>query len=72
MSRLESGMLKPSSDWCDMNDLIHTLIPKLENDDKHIIQFEAQEDCPLFKLGCGLVEQVLCQYTPQCHSIHAA
>ncbi|MBP7477914.1 MAG: DUF4118 domain-containing protein [Chitinophagales bacterium] len=59
MSRLESGMLKPSSDWCDMNDLIHTLIPKLENDDKHIIQFEAQEDCPLFKLDAGLVEQVL-------------
>lgn len=70
MSRLESGMLKLKLDWCDLNELIHTVIQKV-NSPAHIIQFKPDESAPLYKLDAGLMEQVLAnlihnaiQYTP--------
>lgn len=59
MSRLESGMLKPKIDWCDLNELIHSVVQKLEYDDKHAIRFQPRETLPLFKLDEGLMEQIL-------------
>lgn len=60
MSRLNAGILKPNLDWCDMNELIFAVIQ--ENEDEaanHIIDFEPNEDTPLFKTDQGLVEQIL-------------
>lgn len=70
MSRLESGILKIKPDWCDINELIYSIINKLESADRTII-FTASENLPLFKIDIGLIEQVLynllhnaVQYTP--------
>lgn len=76
MSRLESGMLKPKMDWCDLNELIHSVIQKISATNNHTIEFSPDEKLPLFKLDGGLIEQVIhnllhnaIQYTPEHTSI---
>jgi two-component system sensor histidine kinase KdpD len=59
MSRLESGMLKPKSDWTDMNELINSTIQKLIPVNRHKLIFQNNENLPLFKLDSGLTEQIL-------------
>lgn len=59
MSRLETGMLKLNSDWCDTNELINSVIHKLASPYKQTIIFEPDETLPLFKYDRGLIEQVL-------------
>lgn len=58
MSRLETGMLKPRLDWCDTNDLVHSVIQKIPAHNHHI-QFLPDDTLPLFKYDRGLMEQVL-------------
>lgn len=72
MSRLETGMLKPKYDWCDVNELIHFVIHKLEGPKDHTIEFVPDEQLPLFKIDRGLIEQILLNlihnainYTPE-------
>jgi two-component system sensor histidine kinase KdpD len=73
ISRLESGMIKLNLDWCDMNEMIYSVIQKLAAQSaNHEISFTANEDIPLFKMDSGLMEQVLhniifncVQYTPE-------
>jgi len=71
MSRLESGMLQPKLDWCDLNELINNVIHKLSTT-KHTIEFSPNEKLPLFKMDGGLIEQTIhnilhnaIQYTPE-------
>lgn len=72
MSRLEARVLKPSPDWCDVNELIHSIIKDNKEEAlNHFIKFEANENLPLFKFDRGILEQVLqniyhnaLQYTP--------
>ncbi|HSF89242.1 MAG TPA: ATP-binding protein, partial [Saprospiraceae bacterium] len=71
MSRLESGMLNVNKDWCDVNELIHIVIHKLDPGIRDRIRFEPGLNLPLFKLDIGLMEQVVynivnnaLQYTP--------
>ncbi len=59
MSRLESGMLKPKPDWCDVNELIHNVIQKANPGNTHHIISLLDEKLPLFRLDGGLLEQVL-------------
>lgn len=59
MSRLESGMLKPKLNWCDLNELINAVINKMLPANKQTIVFHLNESLPLFKIDEGLVEQVL-------------
>jgi len=73
MSRLETGMLKLNQDWCDINELLFTVIQKimpLKNN--HIIRFNPDEKLPIFKLDSGLIEEIVqnlvtnaIQYTPK-------
>lgn len=70
MSRLESGMLRLHTDWCDLNELVHKVIHKLSPPD-HRIAFSTNDALPLFKLDAGIMEQVVynllhnaLQYTP--------
>jgi two-component system, OmpR family, sensor histidine kinase KdpD len=72
MSRLESGMLKLNIDWCDINELVHSVIQKVSETSRRKIDFSANDELPFFKLDRGLMEQVLqnlvhnaIQYTPE-------
>lgn len=72
MNRLETGMLRLKVDWCDVNELIYSVIHKneaLAHD--HEVIFKENEEIPLFKIDTGLIEEVLhnviinaLQYTP--------
>ncbi len=60
MSRLESGYIQAKKDWCDINELVYSVVNKLE--DKllhHGLKIEINEKLPLFKLDFGLLENVL-------------
>lgn len=60
MNRLESGMLKLKTDWCDINELIFSIIRKLDwNNKKHKIIYAENDQLPLFKIDSGLLEQVI-------------
>lgn len=60
ISRLESGFLKPKLDWCDVNELIFSLLEECkEESEKHRIQFEADELLPIFKIDRGFTEQIV-------------
>ena len=73
MSRLETGILRLHFDWCDVNELIFSVLQKysqIRND--HRIFFEPKDNLPFLKLDVGLMEQVLyniihnaIQYTPE-------
>lgn len=73
MSRLEAGFIQPKKEWCDLNELVFTAIK--ENNDEannHKIEFNPNENLPLFKLDSGLIEQILhnlihnaLQHTPE-------
>lgn len=73
MSRLETGMLKLKQDWCDINELIYTVIQKITpTKHNHIVHFIPNEKLPLFKLDAGLIEEIIqnlvtnaIQYTPE-------
>ncbi len=80
ISRLEAGILKPKLDWCDVNELMFTVLHNNQNDARHhSIQFHLNEKLPLFKIDRGLIEQVLqniiqnaLQYTPENSVINIA
>lgn len=73
MSRLETGMLKLKQDWCDINELIYTVIQKSDSiKHNHTIHFIPNEKLPLFKLDAGLIKEIIqnlvtnaIQYTPE-------
>lgn len=59
MSRLESGMLKLKADWCDVGELVHSVIRKLQPTDFKTIGFHPSEDLPFFYLDAGILEQII-------------
>ncbi|MBW7674658.1 sensor histidine kinase [Chryseobacterium chendengshani] len=59
MSRIESGILKPKSDWCDVNELVNAVIQKIDLTEGHKIVFAENENLPFFKLDIGFTEQIL-------------
>ena len=60
LSRLDSGMVKLHVDWTDINELIHHVIQKFEQENQsHKIIFTPGENLPFFKLDTLIVEQVL-------------
>jgi two-component system, OmpR family, sensor histidine kinase KdpD len=77
MSRLETGMLQLNRDWCDINELIFTVIQKTNVlAAQHTIVFNPDEQLPFVKLDSGIMQQVLQNlihnailYTPENTSI---
>lgn len=73
MSRLESGVIRPKMDWCDLKELIYNVLDHLKEELQfHKIVVNVDENLPLFKLDYGLMEQILynlvfnaSQYTPK-------
>lgn len=59
MGRLESGMLVPKADWCDVNELMNRVVNRSVGAEAHRIELRSDADLPLFKLDAGLLEQVV-------------
>lgn len=60
MSRLESGIIQPKQEWCDINELIYDVVKRIEeNNFTQKITININPDIPLFKLDEGMLEQVL-------------
>lgn len=60
MSRLESGVIQPKMDWCDLKELVYNVLDSLKDDlHFHKIAVDADENLPLFKLDYGLTEQII-------------
>lgn len=60
MNRLESGILKPRFDWCDINEIVYMILN--ENEElirEHQVLFNANENLPLFRTDGGFLEQIL-------------
>lgn len=60
MSRLETGLLQLTLDWCDLNDFITTIINKTEY--KHHSQtliFKINDELPLIKIDIGIMTHVI-------------
>lgn len=72
MSRLESGLITPKPDWCDVHDLANKVISALQSEMKSFkFSLIIPPDMPLVKFDYGLTEQVVynlllnaTQYTP--------
>jgi two-component system sensor histidine kinase KdpD len=73
MSRLETGVIQPKIDWCDLKELIYNVLDHLKEDLQfHKIVVDVDDNLPLFKLDYGLTEQIIynlifnaSQYTPK-------
>jgi two-component system sensor histidine kinase KdpD len=60
MTRLESGLLQPQRDWCDVRDLINAAVKKLNAElAGHTLSVSVSPDMPLLKIDFGLMEQAL-------------
>lgn len=60
VSRLESGIIQPKTDWCDLSELMHAVVNNLEEfSSKHTVRVLPAENLPFVKLDFGLMEQVL-------------
>lgn len=80
MSRLESGNMQLKKDWCDINELIYSVVNRLEDNLKHHrLNISIEKDIPLYKLDYVLIEQVVYNllynasiYTPEYSDIFIA
>ncbi len=60
MSRLESGLITPRSDWCDIHDLVNSAAESLKGELKPFkLSVIIPQNMPLVNLDFGLIEQVL-------------
>ena len=60
VSRLESGSIQPKIDWCDVNELLYTVINHLEIELKnHKVSINTPKNLPFLKLDFGLMEQAI-------------
>lgn len=59
-SRLESGILKLKKDWCDVEELLHDVVNRLDDQrgSRHI-SVQVHPQMPLFKIDKGMIEQVV-------------
>lgn len=58
MNRIEAGMIKLQADWCDINELLHSVISKAQSP-SHQINFAENESLPLFKVDAWLLGQAI-------------
>ncbi len=72
ISRLEAGFIQPKNDWVDINELVYSVIKRVEeNKISQKITVNINPSISLFKLDKGMLEQVIynllnnaIQYTP--------
>ena len=60
MSRLESGVIQPKKDWCDINELVYSTVKRLmQNNISQKINVNINPDIPFFKIDKGMIDQVI-------------
>ena len=60
MTRIESGMIQPKQDWCDIRDIINASLKNLDREiTAHPVTVNIQNDLPLIRLDFGLMEQAI-------------
>lgn len=60
VSRLESGSIRPKLDWCDLNELLYTVVNSLSFElQHHKVLIDLPKNLPFFKLDFGLMEQAI-------------
>ena len=60
ISRLESGHIKPKSDWCDLVELVFDVVKRVEeNNPKRKIAIHINPNLPLCQTDKGMLEQVI-------------
>jgi two-component system sensor histidine kinase KdpD len=60
MTRLESGMIQPKLDWCDIRDVINSAIRGLDKElAANAVTVKVEDDMPLVQLDFGLIEQAI-------------
>lgn len=59
MSRLESGVIQPKKDWCDVIEMIYSVVGRVEENTARRISIQADQAIPLFKIDKGMIEQVI-------------
>jgi two-component system sensor histidine kinase KdpD len=72
MTRIESGSLTIAKDWCDVHDIINSVLSGLSEElSRYTVRVSIDDNLPLVKLDGIIVEQVLsniilnaAQYTP--------
>lgn len=60
MSRLESGYIQPKKDWCNIHELVCSIIKNLEEQlVRHRVEICVREGLPLVRMDYGLMEQAI-------------
>jgi len=60
ISRLESGHIKPKSDWCDIVELVYETVKRVEeNNFKRKIGISINQQIPLCSIDKGMLEQIV-------------
>jgi two-component system sensor histidine kinase KdpD len=60
MSRLESGIIQPRKDWCDINEVVYDAVKRIEeNKIPQRINININPSIPLFKLDKVMLEQII-------------
>ena len=60
MTRLESGLIRPRLDWCDVGDILRDAARRVDaTTHGHTVTLEVQNDMPLVRLDYGLIEQAV-------------
>jgi len=60
MSRLESGVIQPKKDWCDINELVYSIVKKIEdNKITQKISISINPDMPLVRVDKILLESII-------------
>ena len=78
MSRLEAGNMTLKKDWCDVNELIYSVVNRLEENLRHHhVHVSIEKNIPFYKLDYVLIEQVIYNllynasiYTPEHSDIY--
>ncbi|MES2438104.1 MAG: sensor histidine kinase KdpD [Verrucomicrobiota bacterium] len=60
MTRLESQVVEPQMEWCDVNDLVESAVTAAGDALKsHVLEIDLSSDIPLIKTDQGLLSQAL-------------
>lgn len=60
MSRLDSGIIQPRKDWCDISEVVYDTVKRIEeNKITQRISININPAIPLFKLDKGMLEHVI-------------
>ena len=60
MSRLESGFIQPKIDWCDIAEVIYSVVKRIEeNNIPQTLNIQVDPNFPLCKVDKGMIEQII-------------